>query len=219
MKNIIYTAIFDNYDELKDPLVITPNVNYFCFTDNLQLKSNVWKVVHNLKVNNTKNLTKPQLAREIKINIHRFMLDFNKALWIDANQQINADLTFLFESNIEYDFTLLNHPERNCVYKEGLACIQLNKDSQDMINAQMKKYFDNSYPEDNGLVATGLMIRNRKDNVNIFCEKWFDEILHFSHRDQLSFNYVLWKSFKNFSLNTIPFETLKENFIKCKHKK
>ena len=25
-------------------------------------------------------------------------------------------------------------------------------------------------------------------------EQWFEEIKYYSHRDQLSFNYVLWKS-------------------------
>jgi len=216
MKNIIYTAIIGSYDELKEPLIITKDVDYFCFTDDENLVSDNWKVV---VIKNKRNLTQAQLARDVKINIHRYMLEFNKALWIDANQQINANLMFLFESNIEYDFTLLMHPDRNCIYDEALKCIQLEKDSQDVINNQMKKYFDDSYPRDNSLAATGLMIRNNKEETNKFCEFWFNEILHGSHRDQLSFNYSLVSFNPKISFKFLEFKVLLDNFIRCKHKK
>ncbi len=41
---VVYTAIFGDYDKLRDPRERLPNVQYVCFTDNPRLKSSVWQV-------------------------------------------------------------------------------------------------------------------------------------------------------------------------------
>ena len=216
MKNLIYTAIFDDYDKLRDPLFVDKNCSYICFTDNENLKSYVWQIVQ-VKLN--ENYSKAQSARNIKINIHKYVDKVSNFLWIDANQQITRDLSYIFDKNDSFDITLLQHPDRICIYEEALACIQLYKDSQEVINAQMKRYFDEGYPEKDGLHATGLIIRKNNERINKFCEAWFNEILHGSHRDQLSFDYVNWKKRFMITVHTIPFDVLKQIAIRWKHEK
>jgi len=41
---VIYTAIIGNYDTLKDPEYIDENCDYVCFTDNRELKSDIWQI-------------------------------------------------------------------------------------------------------------------------------------------------------------------------------
>ena len=49
-------------------------------------------------------------------------------------------------------------------------------------------------PENYGLVQTNIMVRKHNDQYcKDLMEKWWSELKDYSHRDQLSFNYALWK--------------------------
>jgi len=62
------------------------------------------------------------------------------------------------------------------------------------LEGQVEGYRLEGYPERNGLAASGLMIRNHNSKkVDEFMNRWWEEIRLKSKRDQLSFNYVLWK--------------------------
>ncbi|MCC9262297.1 MAG: glycosyl transferase, partial [Methanobrevibacter woesei] len=44
-KLLIYTAFTGSYDSLKEPEFIDDNCDYVCFTDNPNLKSDIWKII------------------------------------------------------------------------------------------------------------------------------------------------------------------------------
>ena len=47
MRSVIYTAIFGNYDELKQPAVQDADCDFICFTDQrLPARVGAWNVVH-----------------------------------------------------------------------------------------------------------------------------------------------------------------------------
>jgi hypothetical protein len=49
-------------------------------------------------------------------------------------------------------------------------------------------------------------------------EKWWEMILNYSRRDQLSFNYIAWKY--NLNYTTLPWNEIENNFIHLnKHNK
>ena len=51
------------------------------------------------------------------------------------------------------------------------------------------------FPDNKGLSENSLIIRKHNDMKCInFMEKWFNEIKNNSHRDQLSFGYIFWKT-------------------------
>jgi len=89
----------------------------------------------------------------------------------------------------------VKHTHRSCIYEEAVACIQMRKDSSEIINSQMMRYGKEGYPPVNGLIAGRVIIRhhNNKKIISIM-EDWWNEILNGSRRDQLSFNYVMWKN-------------------------
>ena len=86
------------------------------------------------------------------------------------------------------------HPKRTCIYKEAEECIKIKKDALVNITQQIQKYKDTGYPKDNGLAETNVIYRIHN---NEYCKKlmetWANEVIKYSHRDQLSFNYALWK--------------------------
>ena len=56
-------------------------------------------------------------------------------------------------------------------------------------------YVKENFPHKLGLVESNVMIRKHNKNESIeLMEKWWNEINKYSHRDQLSFNYLLWKT-------------------------
>ena len=58
----------------------------------------------------------------------------------------------------------------------------------------MKRYKDEGFPANYGLVQTNVMIRKHNEQYSKdLMEKWWEELKDYSHMDQLSFNYALWK--------------------------
>jgi hypothetical protein len=208
---VIYTAIFDYYDELKPPTVITEGWKYVCYTNNPLLKSDVWEVRY---VKN-KVLSGAKAARIIKIRFFDYIKD-ELSIWCDASMQINVDLNKFVKQYHKKDFTLLYHPSRDCTYMEAAACIKLNKDDATTINKQINQYHKEGLPKFNGMVQTGLMIRTNTYEVREHCKKWAIEVLKHSKRDQLSFNYCLWK-YNLITPNMITSDVLKNEFKLYKH--
>jgi hypothetical protein len=48
--------MFNDYDILRDPLVVDENFDYYCLTDDKKLSSNVWKCIYIEKLDDV-NLT------------------------------------------------------------------------------------------------------------------------------------------------------------------
>jgi len=192
VKKVIYTAIIGKYDKLKEPKVVSEGFDYVCFTDDVTLKSPKWKIV---PVTNPQGLDNTRLARKIKILYNSVLKEYDLSIWIDGCVLINCDLNIFLDVNYHgEDIVLLTHPNRSCAYEEAKACITLHTDDPEIINKQMEGYKSEGYPEGNGLAASGLMIRNhRSKKIDEFMNSWWNEVNLKSKRDQLSFNYVLWK--------------------------
>lgn len=185
----IYTAIFGDYDILKEPTYVTGGWKYVCYTNNKNLTSDVWEI----RYIKNKNLSDKMAARCIKIRFFDYIKD-DLVVWCDASMQINCDLNEFIKQKHMGDFTLMMHPVRKCTYEEGLACISLGKDNYVNVDEQMAFYKSKGFPPNQGMVQTGLMVRNNNKNVKQFCKMWYEQVDRFSHRDQLSFNYVVWKT-------------------------
>lgn len=206
MKKVIYTAIIGNYDNLKEPKIITPGFDYICFTDNPNLKSKSWKIVLLTGFLEDKILQ----ARTIKIDYASYVSNYDMSIWLDASIQINCNLEDFILRNIEKignaEFISLKHPSRTDILQEAEACVARGKVDVSIIKKQLYKYIMLDYLFDNGLAATGLLIRDHNENVKKFCKAWMHEVEKHSKRDQLSFNYVQFKHPVKLSL--LPFSVL-----------
>jgi len=203
-KLAVYTAIIGDYDDLHDPLYVeTDFCDYFCFTDNKKLHSDVWKIIplNEELFPELKELDLVRKARFVKTHPHLFLKGYKHSIWIDANIQINKSILNwidLFSDNSEI-LTFI-HPERNCIYQEAQECINLKKDEETIIRNQMSQYQEKGYPSENGLVMTNVLYRKQTEQVKIFDQLWWNEIKNKSKRDQLSFNYVAWKRKKDYDI-------------------
>lgn len=216
-KIVIYTAISNDYDVLNDPLELTPDADYVCFTDTFNQESNVWEF---REFPNNK-LDFVRKCRYVKILSHKLFSDYDYSLWIDGNIIIKKDLTPLIKKHIKNKnekFITFKHPYRNCIYKEAKACVSQDKDDKLVISKQIDLYKSKGYPSDNSLVESRVILRKHNNEfVKKTMNDWWSEINTKSRRDQLSFNYVAWKNdfsysyFKNYIKENKYFDLLGHN--------
>ncbi len=198
-KIAVYTAIFGDYDSLKEPPQIE-GCDFFCFTDDPNLSSKKYKIV--VCKRRFKDPTRD--ARMYKILSHKFLPEYKYTLWIDGTVQIKEGFdmkNFIKRYLKKQGLAIFKHPERDCVYQEVKACKKLNKDDPKVMDRQIRRYKKERYPENNGLVGSGIILRkNRSKRVMKINEDWWSELENNSKRDQLSFNYVCWKNHFNYGI-------------------
>jgi len=194
-KKAIYTCITGGYDVLKDPKVITKGWDYVCFTDDTTMKSDVWNILP--LPEESKGLSKVKKQRYVKINAHKVLPEYELSIWVDGNIDILGNLDKFVDSVLTDDISVYvpQHPQRKCIYSEAKIVMSMKKDTPENVEPQMKKYKEEGFPKDFGLLQSNILVRkhNEKDCVKLM-EAWFEELKENSHRDQLSFNYVLWKN-------------------------
>lgn len=180
---VIYTVIFGNYEELKEPTVITPGWKYICFTDQ-KLKSRNWEI-KNIQLLPGED---PQrLARFYKIKMFQY---WEQSIWVDASFRIDVNLDEWWIKFFNKGLSAPIHPLRNCVYIEGFDCIIAKRGNKEKVEAQIAAYKIEGIPARNGLISSGLLMRENKPEVLELCEKWWQELKKHSARDQIAFAKV-----------------------------
>ena len=189
-KIAVYTAIIGNYDPLIEPAIISPHCDYICFTDDRDLKSNIWKIIL-IEEEGDPIL----IARKIKLLPHIYLPEYEISFWIDSNINILGDLSVLVEKYLPNNsLVCCPHSLRSCIYMEAEACIKNKKADPNIIRNQINKYKKENYPKGYGLISSGILLRTHtEDSVIKIMEEWWGEVSKESPRDQLSFNYVIWK--------------------------
>ena len=212
LKKVVYSALLGKYDKIR-PFNLQKGFDYFLFTDNLNINYNKtnWTILPLPIELNYLNISKIKKQRFIKLHPHLYFKNYNLSIYIDASFQIKGDLNeFLFRIlSPKYNIYNFEHPERNTVYQETFAVVRFRKEKELMAKLVRERYIKENFPDNNGLIEGCLIVRkhNEKDCIYMM-NKWFEEISKYSHRDQLSFNYIIWKTgikvkyiSKNFALN------------------
>lgn len=192
MRLAIYTAIFGDKDCLLDDQLNIDGADYVAFTDK-SIKSARWKVI----VCNPPSSDNVRNAKVFKLFPHLFFHDYNTSLWIDGNMRIVRDFSQELQRLDQYPVLFrLPVPKHGklCLYQEAKKCIELKKDSPRIINQQLDFYLKKGMPKDYGLWGCGGILRKHHDErIKQLSLLWWEQIVKFSCRDQISLPYVLWK--------------------------
>lgn len=193
-KKVVYTCVTGGYDTVHDPTYISQGFDYICFTDNLNIKSDIWKIKPLPK--ETENLSQVKKQRYVKLNPHLLLKEYDISIWVDANVTLKGDLNEFIKSNVTNDCSVYvpKHPNRDCIYDEEKIVLIMRKDKSENTNPQIKRYEKEGFPHKYGLLQSNIMLRkhNEQDCISLM-EEWWKELKNGSHRDQLSFNYACWK--------------------------
>ena len=181
MDKVCYTAIFSNYEELKEPNPVTPGWRYVCFTDQ-PLTSPVWEIVPMDVVD-----TPQRTARWCKI---MGWIDWQYSMWIDASFIIRKDLNEWWGARFKTPFSAARHPLRSDIYAEARSCVVNNRGDNGKVQLQENKYRALGFPMNTGIITSGIMLREKTPECIKLHEAWWQELSEQSVRDQLSFAFL-----------------------------
>ena len=207
-KIAVYTVITGGYDNLKSPVYADDSIDYYAVTDSESLSVNmrnggglnfrVLRVPEHLS-----GLNSVRQQRYIKLHPDEVLSEeatgrkYDYTVYIDGSLRITCDIKPLVYSLIESGKSIAIHEHfiRDCIYDEAFACYLANKADIRLIRKQMDFYRSEGMPEHFGLPETPTIIRKCNDSyLQKVMHEWWLQIDRFTHRDQLSLPYVLWKN-------------------------
>lgn len=181
-----YTAIFGNYDDLKEPMFPSQHWKYVCYTDQ-DITSPLWEI---RKVP-VMDCGPVKTARWYKIMFHHH-IETEFSLWIDATFVINIDLNRWWR-RFKSPFTTIDHPFDDCLYTDIQSCMKGGKGDAHTLALQYAHYVSKGVPKNNGLISSGILMRQKEPRTIELCETWWKEVENWSSRDQPAFGYAQWK--------------------------
>lgn len=191
----IYTVIIGDKEELGNPLTELSSfdasdltLDFVCFTDNRNLKSDIWRFEY---IDNG-HLPPEKLSRRPKAMPHKYLSDCRYSLYIDNtvgfkrlpnSQDLVTSRPYLFKS--------FRHATRNRLSEEADAIASLGYDEVSTLCTQLDFYASLRPLETiTPLTTCTVMLRSHNHpKIVEFGELWWEEILAFSKRDQMSFDF------------------------------
>ena len=194
----IYTACIGGYDDILQPEVVDDRFDFFLFTNDVrEERIGVW---HVRKVDYS-NPDLTRIARHVKTHPEDLLPEYEATLWMDSSLQITSPKVYtrfieLFDQNV-VDVASVIHPKRDCIYDEAFeVATRKNPGALEHDYIALKwcrKIWKEQYPQHNGLFETSILYRRKSYFSKQVDELWWECINRYSKRDQLSFNYSLWR--------------------------
>lgn len=195
-KFAVYTCITGGYDAPPAHAALCPDADYWCFVGQGEKRQEwlgEWRVVE-LPFCSGEAVRD---ARRAKLLPHRLLPDYEYTLWVDANIGImDPEFYALLQRKMTEEVPLsgLWHPFTDCAYEEAVRVVHSWRERLCRVLRTVHFLRREHFPHHFGMFETGVMLRHNTPEVREFCERWWWMLSRFSHRDQLSFPYCMWKS-------------------------
>nr|DAD40614.1 TPA_asm: hypothetical protein HUJ06_014937 [Nelumbo nucifera] len=242
-KAVVTTCAFGGGDDLYQPIGMSSaslqKVCYVAFWDEITLAAQEaegkridenhmigkWRIV----VVRDLPFTDQRLNGKIpKMLNHRLFPQARYSIWVDSKSQFRRDPLGVLEALLwrtNSSLAISEHGARSSVYDEGKAVVKKNKATPEEVKEQLTRYRNDGFPDEkrfNGkkaLAEASIIVREHTPLTNLFMCLWFNEVVRFTSRDQLSFPYVLrqLKVLKN--VNMFPVCTRKDLVNSMGHKR
>jgi len=195
---IVYTAIIGDIDDLLPGKGIA-------WVDVRKRRSPGW-AIRQVK----RQLTDPRReSRLYKILSHQWIP--GTSIWIDGTIQLKVRPKELAQYLGENDMAAFRHPSNDCALREAEIVARAGKATEEALR-QAERYRKAGFPEHYGMMACGVLVRRHTEATERFNDMWWSEYSRGCVRDQVSFNYVLWKTGMKCSI--IPGDLYNNRFIK-----
>jgi hypothetical protein len=207
-KYVVYSAVFGGYDDLHEPINQVHDVDFILFTDNLSLKSDVWKIIFVSPL-----LQANMMNRYFKLHPHEFLKEYESSLYVDSNIILLESPFELFSKYLgSNNFAAPRHNLRSCIYEEAISVVEKKKANHKDVHQQMDFYLERQFPRRFGLLELNVIFRNHNHPaVKELMMMWWQQINTYTQRDQLSFLYCCW------SLNFKPLTMFESTRFKNKY--
>ncbi|KAL9681591.1 hypothetical protein QQ045_013376 [Rhodiola kirilowii] len=135
-----------------------------------------------------------------KMLSHRLFPEAQFSIWVDSKSQFRRDPMGVLEALLWRTHSVLamsEHGARSNIYDEGKAVVKKNKATPEEVDMQLSQYRKDGFPNDTrfrgkkALAEASIIVREHTPLTNLFLCLWFNEVVRFTSRDQLSFPYIL----------------------------
>lgn len=182
----VYTALIGRYERLNEqPVAASSSLPFICFTDDPSLVSDTWKIE---LVEPSSALDPVRSARRLKILGHERIAEFDETLWIDNSLILEAPPEEILGSWLDgADLAMPRHSFRSRLFDEFEAVIEAGYDEPTRVCEQLRHYLD-AMPDllSRSPLWTAFLARRAGPAVRSFNERWYEHVLRYSRRDQLS---------------------------------
>lgn len=199
-KIVVYTCIVGGYDDLIQPLVEEPECDYYYLGVNKPENLGVYKWVDITgKYPDAISGDFHRINRYCKMHPHMFFPQYNYSIYVDGSIQIQTAISHLLRKIGNIGIALYGMPSAVDTYEHAASLWHRNgkgeHDGRTRIQRQMQRYAKEGFPRLFGFTENGILIReHNNENCIRIMDTWWDEVLNYSRRDQLSFMYAIWKN-------------------------
>jgi tetratricopeptide (TPR) repeat protein len=191
----VYTAITGNYDSLKLPEYLGSRFDYIVYTDSKLSDAGIFDI----RPLPYSHGDKTRSARYVKTHPHTLLKEYDIAVWVDANITIIDDVYPIIQHFMDSNKAIgaVPHPQRQTVYEELGACIELGKDEEYAMREQIEKYKQENFDGKDLIESNFMLFDLNNEQIPDFLDFWWSEIENHSKRDQLSLPYAIFKKNMN----------------------
>lgn len=133
-------------------------------------------------------------SRRAKLMPDRYLSEFDWSIYTDNNSTLLCDPASLIaelQQNGSPAVSFTRHPYRDCIFVEGRLCMTRGRENIQRIADQLEYYRSEGFAEHAGMVHGGFIVRHhRAPQVAALGLSWYEHVLHFSRRDQISLPFV-----------------------------
>lgn len=240
-KIAVITAIFGDYDTLKEPtdVRLKEKVDWFCFTDSTTYSSPLWKIdrrpyhlenetEEEKKYRNSISGTQYQKVKQMmsakyyKLQTHKVesLKGYQYYIWVDGSISLRPTFLENMFKFITSGKKLINFKHlRNSVKDEMMASIHMTKYKNQPLQMQYNAYLQDGFPDTQGLFENTIICKQNNPSINRAFDEWWLQNLKWTYQDQISYTYSLWKH--NVYPDQIIYESVFDNpnysYLKREH--
>ena len=206
-KRVVYRALIGGYERLHEEVMAhESDIPFICFTDDPTLTSDTWRIVLH-EPRSPRDLTRS--ARALKILGHPALDDYDETVWVDNTVALKQPPDELFDTWLaDADVAAPLHSFRRSVLSEAEAIIDGGLDDFARVYEQMTHYLaTNAAVLEENPHWTGMLARRRTEASASAMQIWWEDVLRYSRRDQLSFNWAMRSA--GVKVRSVPLENLK----------
>ena len=181
----IVSALYGDYDNLRNPPPQDGDVECVLVTDNPDIESDVWRIVHRPKPH-----MKPRMASKHPRMLPQYYTDAAASIWVDMTIQILSPMFALEAIECARDgVATWPHPWNADLVAEITESLTQPRYQGQLLDDQIVSYFDRGLPGNTGVRHTAVVARAHNETTERLGHLWAAE-LEWSAADQVSFPWA-----------------------------
>lgn len=194
-KNVVYTCVTNGYDNIFDHDFISDKFDYFVISDKEPENPGIFTYL-DIGEFLPEGINDPtRQNRYCKINAHKIFPQYRYSIYADANIIFTKSIAQVIDKLPKTRLAVSSKLLDDDLYTHAIRIMNGRRDEPEIIRKQMEHYYLMGMPEHFGNYWCNVLVREHNHPVcSKIMEDWWDEIMQFTRRDQLSLPYVIWKN-------------------------